>query len=415
MASGETRCPAWVSSQVVAGLACALALAPSLAAQEMVALQGAGDPALLDSERTVLEAPGARRELACLPDSGKAVLGFDLRFHAGYKVEIPLKEVAGDGGLIRIVFRVEPEQAAAQPFYFLQTYTVPPMDPGAGGTTTLRGGFELGEGKYHVAWLMRDPRGRVCSSEWDLDAQLAARDRGMELDIPAGVARLSEADTFHDDPPAGPRDAASLHVKLLVNFAPQNPDSSTLDWRDESALTTFLRQFSRDPRIASISLVVFNLQEQRVIFRQSGEGTIGFRALGDAVRTLTLGTASASQLSRKHADAEFISDLLSRELAGEPYPDAFVIAGPRASAEGVSEESMRSVGPVAAPVYCLSFVFDSAASPWRDAIASAARHLRGAEFVVGKPRDVFFISSDILGRIMKSRLARQGSAALSPR
>jgi hypothetical protein len=39
--------------------------------------------------------------------------------------------------------------------------------------------------------------------------------------------------------------------------------------------------------------------------------------------------------------------------------------------------------------------------------------LKGAEFTIARPRDLFFSWTDIMGRIVKSRLGRTGSAIRS--
>src|SRR5256885_13095281 len=50
------------------------------------------------------------------------------------------------------------------------------------GDAYLRGNFDLGEGKYHVDWLMRDRNEHFCSSSWDVEAALPAKDKDMALE-----------------------------------------------------------------------------------------------------------------------------------------------------------------------------------------------------------------------------------------
>ena len=65
----------------------------------------------------------ARKSTATLRHR-KPALGFDLRYHAGFNVTVPLKELAGDQNSLTILFRVTPEGQAAEPAYFIQRYTV---------------------------------------------------------------------------------------------------------------------------------------------------------------------------------------------------------------------------------------------------------------------------------------------------
>src|SRR5579862_4075400 len=124
-----------------------------------------------------------KRDLPCTVTPVKPVLGFDLRFHSGYDIAMPLHEIAGDGDLLTIVFRVTAAADKDSPKYFTQRYNVPHIEEDAKGDANLGGGFDIGEGDYHVDWLMRDRIERVCSSSWDITAALQPRDQSMKLPI----------------------------------------------------------------------------------------------------------------------------------------------------------------------------------------------------------------------------------------
>ncbi len=62
---------------------------------------------IFNTDLAVLEAGETRKDLACTVTPSKPALGFDLRFHAGYDVTIPLKELAGGENSLNILFRVE--------------------------------------------------------------------------------------------------------------------------------------------------------------------------------------------------------------------------------------------------------------------------------------------------------------------
>ena len=70
-----------------------------------------------------------------------------------------------------------------------------------------------------------------------------------------------------------------------MNFAPQNSLSPRLQPLDTTALVSILRTISRDPRIGKFSIVAFNMQEQKVIYRQDDASRIDFPALGNALKT----------------------------------------------------------------------------------------------------------------------------------
>ena len=133
------------------------------------------------SDLAVLEAHEVRKDLACTVNPNKPELGFDLRFHSGFDVNVPLAELAGGENQLTILFRVTPELHKDRPSYFVEHIHVPQIEDDARGDANLRGGMDLGEGTYHVDWLMRDRAERVCSFYWDSEAVLPAKDKQIEL------------------------------------------------------------------------------------------------------------------------------------------------------------------------------------------------------------------------------------------
>ena len=117
------------------------------------------------------------------------MLGFDLRFHAGYEVSVPLKELAGNENKLTILFRVRDPRKGDhkdEPVYFVQHIHVPSIDDDAKGDANLGGTFDLGEGKYHVDWLMSDRSERVCSFYWDSEATASPKDKQIALEMAPG-------------------------------------------------------------------------------------------------------------------------------------------------------------------------------------------------------------------------------------
>ena len=145
---------------------------------------GEGPVHLVGSDLAVLEAQEVRKEITCTVTPENPTLGFDLRYHAGFNIAIPLKELAGHENALSILFRVTPVDRAGEPTYFIQRYSVPSIPDDAGGDALLQGSLDLGEGNYHVDWLMRDRSQRVCSSYWDMTATLSPKDREMKLEMP---------------------------------------------------------------------------------------------------------------------------------------------------------------------------------------------------------------------------------------
>jgi hypothetical protein len=203
-----------------------------------------------------------------------------------------------------------------------------------------------------------------------------------------------------------------LNIKVLVNFAPQNPRSATMQPTDTSALVSILRTISRDPRIQRFTLVAFNLQEQRIVYRQEEADRIDFPKLGEALQSLKLGTVDVSKLGQKRADTDFLTDLILTEAKASP--DALIFAGPKAMLEAnVPTQALKEIGDPGYPVFYLNYNLNPQQTPWRDSIGHAVKFFKGVEYTVSRPRDVWFTVSEIVSRIVKSKQGKQLQSAAS--
>jgi len=376
-----------------------------------------GGVRLFTSDAAILEAREIRKDVPCTVTPVKPILGFDLKFHAGYDVSIPLKDLAGSDNVLTMVFRVSPDQKPDEAVYFSHRFNVPMIEADAGGNAILSGSFDLGEGKYHVDWLMRDRAERVCSFNWESDAILPARDKQIALDIPPNSVQQADTEPFKKEPAIASREAAPdpLNVKVMINFAPQDSLSASLQPVDTRALLSILRNMARDPRITRFSVVAFNMQEQRVLYRQELASQIDFPALGEALQSLNLGTVDLKRLSQKHGDAEFLTSFITQEIKeGKDQPDAVIIAGPKVIVDGgMQADNFREVD-LKFPVFYMNYNLNPQANPWRDAIGAAVKTMKGSEFTISRPRDLFFAWTEIIGRIVKSKFGRTATVAVAP-
>ncbi|MBY0507693.1 MAG: acetyltransferase [Bryobacteraceae bacterium] len=370
---------------------------------------------LVGTDEAVLEAGDPRTDLPCAVVHPKPVLGFDLRFHARYEVTVPMRELAGAENLLSVLFRVTPLDAAGKSSdtatYFVQKLRVPQIDEEAKGDALIEGSFDVGEGKFKVEWLMRDRAERVCSDSWEAEASLPSKDKEMSLMIPPARIAITEPEQFRDEPPVAREGHDGLAVKVLVNFAPQNARSATLQPFDTSALVSILRSISRDPRIARFSIVAFNMHDQKVLYKQEHSEKIDFPAIGKALESLKLGTVDLARLANKHGETEFLEGLLKTELASQ-RTDAVIFAGPKALLEqNVSQEALRGVGPVNMPVFYMNYNLTPQTSPWRDSIGHAVKFLHGIEYTISRPRDLWYSVSEMVSQIAKHHSLRASHPA----
>src|SRR6202521_1255550 len=170
-------------------------------------IEGSGPGGLVrifNEDSAVLEAQDPRKDLPCGVNPIKPQLGFDMKFHAGYEISIPLRELSGAEDLLTPIFRVTPENRKDEPVYFSQRISVPAIEPDAHGNAYLQGYFDLGEGKYHVDFLIRDRSERVCSSYWDTEASLPGKEKQLSLVLPPSTIAAAEREPFKEGHPVDP-------------------------------------------------------------------------------------------------------------------------------------------------------------------------------------------------------------------
>jgi hypothetical protein len=379
-------------------------------AQRMLESSQSGAPILLNGDMSVLEAGEPRHDLECTVTPDKAALGFDLKFHAGFTISVPLKELAGPGDLLSVLFRVTPKHAQGMPVYFSEQFRVPALQE-TGGSATLTGAFDLGEGTYHVDWLMHDFEGRFCSSYWDVDATLSAKDKQVAMALPAWSVSRAEDENFQPEAPVMRTQDAPLNVKVLMNFAPQDQDSVSVDPIDAGALVSILRNLARNPQIGTFSLVTFNVQQQRVLYRQGASDHIDFPAMGDALKSLQMGTVNVHRLEHKDGATEFLSNLIRDETTvknGQQPPDALIFVAPKTLIDSsVPQDDLKQIGDPPFPVFYMNYTRDPVAAPWKDAISRAVKFLKGREYSISGPRDLWNAVSEVVSRIAQTKQARE--------
>jgi hypothetical protein len=395
--------------------ALSLTLCPAAPAQTI--LEGSGPGGLVrifNTDNAILEAQDPRKDLPCTVNQIKPLLGFDMKFHAGYEISIPLRELSGAEDLLTTIFRVTPDNKKDEPVYFSQRISVPSIEPDAHGNAYLQGYYDIGEGKYHVDFLIRDRSERVCSSYWDSEASLPGKEKQLSLVIAPSTIAASEREPFKEEPPVDRAvdptpGAGPLNVKVLVNFAPQNSRAATLQPLDMNALVAILRSIAREPRIGRFSIVAFNMQEQRVLYRQEASEQIDFPALGDALNSLKLGTVDLKRLSQKHGDTEFLTDLINKEMKdAKQRPDALIFAGPKVMLDAnVPQDTLKEIGQVEYPVFYMNYNFNPQSNPWRDAIGNTVKFFKGAEYTITRPPDLWRAWTEIMSRIVKFRIGRR--------
>ena len=382
-------------------IAIIVVLAGTARTQSLISREPGEPVRLLTSDAAVFDLQEPRNDLACSVAPSRPDLAFDFLFHAGYQVIIPLKELSGAENMLTIVMRVSPERRKDQPSYFVQKVRVPAIAEEPSGNAVLEGMFRLGEGKYHVDWLIRDIGERVCARFWDVEARAIGKDIPLTQTLAQDVIRPMDPTPFHEEAPVQRQPIGRpIHVKVIVNFASPNPDSAVLSRADLQGLTGILRMIGREPRIASFSIVACSVQTQQVVYRRQYATIIDLPALGQALKSLNLGSVDTKQLASKNGETEFLARLIAEETRKD-HPDAVIFVSPKYYLDAnVSREVVEQLRDVDHPVFYMNYNGNPLSNPWRDAIGRVVKQLHGFEYTISWPRDLFNAWSDIMSRLV---------------
>jgi len=402
-------------ARVVGVLCVTLAAAVGATIANAQVPMSSNSPRLVGSDMAVLESGENRKDLPCSVTPNKPTLGFDLKFHSGYDITMPMRELAGNENLLSVLFRVAPAANREETTYFTQRIRVPMVAEDAKGDALVQGFFDVGEGNYHVDLLIRDRAERVCSFSWDTEAALPAKEKQIQMVLAANAIAGSEGNQFLAEKDIQ-RSGDAVNLKVLINFAPQNPHARAMQPLDLTALVSILRQIDKHPNIGKVSLVAFNMQEQRVIYRQEDAAQIDFPQLGKAVHGVTLGTVSVEQLARKNSETEFLVGLIKSELVGSVKPDAVVFAGPKVLLDSnpSKEDLAETRSEVDFPIFYMNYNLNPQQIPWTDAIGRAVKMYKGTEFTISRPRDLWNSVTEMFARVVKSKQLKNSATASVP-
>jgi len=372
-------------------------------------LSPGGTMRLRQTDFAVLELQEPRHDLPCTVSRMKPELDWDFTFHTGYHVELPFAELVGDGNELSVLFRVIPQDRPDDPVYMAQRIHIPAVEEGAKGPTTFHGNFSFGEGKYHIDWLMRDQRERLCATSWDLEMKLNSKDSQLREWIPQSLV-LPLMPLFAEEPPVVRASESGLpHVSIIVYFDPADPSSTRLDDQDVKGLVAILRRIGGDPHIGTYSIIACSLATQQVVYQQENASRLDLKALGEALALLKFGTVDAKRLASTNGPAQFAADLI-REHLMKNRPDALVVLGRKAGSEtGVSRAALESLPGT--PTFYLSYNAELQPNLWRDPISTIVKSLRGFEYGINRPKDLFHAWSDVMSRIAQTKQAAQPATA----
>ncbi len=72
--------------------------------------------------------------------------------------------------------------------------------------------------------------------------------------------------------------------------------------------------------------------------------------------------------------------------------------------DNVPPDNLKDLASVSFPVFYMNYNLFPVQNPWRDPIGNVVKRLRGSEYTIARPRDLWTSWSDIMSRIVKLKL-----------
>jgi hypothetical protein len=362
----------------------------------MAPAQSILDPARIKNLLSSLEPAPNDRPCRCDVTPLKPSLNYSFRFQAGYTVSVPMNQFQGSGHSLAILLAITPD-GSRQPVY-LGNHVRLPNIPRTKADLSLGGAYLLGVGGYSMKWAMTDEAGRVCRKNWRVDVRLSHSERDVQVAIPPGaVSDLSGRGLRRTKPETD--DVRPLRLTVLMHAAPMSPRRTRMRPNDTMTLVSSLSSLLEHVPTTSVRLVVFNLDQQKELFRQDDFTLSSLNQIFASVNGMELGLVDIQVLENRRGHVDLISDMVNQEIRSQPPSDAVVFLGPTARFDDkVPRQSLeRTAGALPRFFYFQVRPFfrggrggppGPPASSFPDSINSAISRLNGKVVVIHSPGDL---------------------------
>jgi hypothetical protein len=346
---------------------------------------------------------GSSGELKCRVQPFKPSLNYSFRFQTGYVLELPLALYTGKGHSVITLVRVTPENSEREPAYlWSRAYfgDVPPTKQVA----QISGGYVVGEGKYRVELLVSDDSGRTCKKDWNITAKLSRK----EDDVPPGMAagavdEISLRKWMRSS--RTPGDDDGYRVTVLMDVSPMMPRRVRLGSYDRVMLLSSLTSLLERLPLRSVRLVLFNLEQQREIYRDENFEPSRFGRVAQALTTLELGTVAYDVIKNRTGHIDLLADMME-DARKVDQSDAVVFLGPKPwHFDKVPKSALPERSATDPTFFYLQLRPYIASASAGDPISSAVKYMGGKTFDVYTPGDFAAAIRDVTKALESKRLA----------
>jgi hypothetical protein len=219
--------------------------------------------------------------------------------------------------------RVTPE--GGRPTHLVMRYGLPEV-PRTNQEVEVGGGYLIGEGRYQVTWKLQDETGRVCRKDWKFEAKRSRSESKVKVAMePNTVAPLS---TWVAGGRRVADDAAPIRLTILMHAAPTSPRRTRMNARDRFMLLGTLSALLERLPTKSVRLVVFNLDQQRELYRHENFAPDMFNDVAQSLDTLELGAVDYTVLQKPRGHVELLAELMNQEVSAAQPSDVVLVLGP---------------------------------------------------------------------------------------
>ncbi|HUA59167.1 MAG TPA: hypothetical protein VML19_10460 [Verrucomicrobiae bacterium] len=269
-------------------------------------------------------------------------LDFSFRYRAGYTVRVPFDQYRGAGHRWKIIVQVQPE-TDGEPVAFLDEFDLPAV-PNSDADGEVEGTYMLGDGRYQAKFQLVDDQGRGCRAQWTITAQPGIWGHGVKVAVPPGTIQEVALRTSRSV-------SAAPALRRLTVFL--HAASSSMNRVEASDVVTLLSALASLLDLApaqSVRLVVFNLDQQKEIYRQDNFTPDRIHEVRQAIFNLQLGTVDVQTLQNAAGRFDLLAKLVNSELNASDRPEAVVFLGPPALSMDQPPDLFRKL-PRSAPKF----------------------------------------------------------------
>jgi hypothetical protein len=327
-----------------------------------------------------------RAELRCDVQPIKPVLNFSFRFQAGFFVHVPLNQYRGTGHRWAMLIRVTPE--GGETVNLLSMMRLPGIPESTKVVAEVGGGYLVGAGRYDVQWILFDETNRSCRKNWRVEAKLSRAERGIRVAMPANTVRgfswLADPDTRRNQD-----DAAPIRLTILLHAAPLSPRRTTLRATDSLMLLGLVSSLLERMPTRSVRLVVFNLDQQKELYRQDKFSPRALDEVAQAINDVQLGVVDYRVLQNRRGHVDMLAALVNAETQAKDPSDVVLILGPAARYWDNVPQSALEKSEASKPQF---FYFQyrpyyRRTATFPDVISLVLRRLHGKTLVIHSPTE----------------------------